>query len=139
GGPSCIARAYGWGGEWAWLEPATAQARMHLATRRGKAITVRATDAGPRGRQTAGVPGIRLQKGDEVVGMGIARPRTEALSVTENGFGKRTAVAEFPTQGRGGQGVILAALSPKTGNVADIQMVDDGTQEILLITSNGVV
>src|SRR5437773_5880907 len=71
--------------------------------------------------------------------MGIARPRTEALSVTENGFGKRTSVAEFPTQGRGGQGVILASLSPKTGNVAAIQMVDEGTQEILLITSNGVV
>jgi DNA gyrase subunit A len=123
----------------AWVAPCTSQDRILLATRRGKAITFKATDARPMGRQTQGVTGIRLQKGDEVVGMGIARPRTEALSVTENGFGKRTAVAEFPTQGRGGQGVILAALSPKTGNVAAIQMVDEGTQEILLITSNGVV
>ena len=91
------------------------------------------------GRQTQGVTGIRLAKGDEVIGMGIARPRTEALSVTENGFGKRTSVDEFPTQGRGGQGVILAALGPKTGNVAAIQMVDEGTQEILLISETGVV
>jgi len=91
------------------------------------------------GRQTQGVTGIRLGKGDEVIGMGIARPRMQVLSVTENGFGKRTAVEEFPTQGRGGQGVILAALGPKTGNVAAMQMVDEGTQEILLISSDGVV
>src|SRR5882672_9748418 len=123
----------------AWVAPAHKGDRVLLATRKGKGITFKESDARPMGRPTQGVTGIRLAKGDEVVGMGIARPRTEALSVTENGFGKRTAVAEFPTQGRGGQGVILAALSPKTGNVAAIQMVDEGTQEILLITSNGVV
>jgi DNA gyrase subunit A len=134
-----IAIALRKGDQLAWVAPCTSGDRILLATRKGKAITFKATDARPMGRQTQGVTGIRLQKGDEVVGMGIARPRTEALSVTENGFGKRTAVAEFPTQGRGGQGVILAALSPKTGNVAAIQMVDEGTQEILLITSNGVV
>jgi DNA gyrase subunit A len=134
-----IAIALRKGDQLAWVAPCTSQDRILLATRKGKAITFKATDARPMGRQTQGVTGIRLQKGDEVVGMGIARPRTEALSVTENGFGKRTAVADFPTQGRGGQGVILAALSPKTGNVAAIQMVDEGTQEILLITSNGVV
>ncbi|MEK6225184.1 MAG: DNA gyrase subunit A [Chloroflexota bacterium] len=134
-----IAIALRKGDQLAWVAPCTSQDRILLATRKGKAITFKATDARPMGRQTQGVTGIRLQKGDEVVGMGIARPRTQALSVTENGFGKRTAVAEFPTQGRGGQGVILAALSPKTGNVAAIQMVDEGTQEILLITSNGVV
>ncbi len=134
-----IAIALRKGDQLAWVAPCTSQDRILLATRKGKAITFKATDARPMGRQTQGVTGIRLGKGDEVVGMGIARPRTEALSVTENGFGKRTAVAEFPTQGRGGQGVILASLSPKTGNVAAIQMVDEGTQEILLITSNGVV
>jgi DNA gyrase subunit A len=134
-----IAIALRKGDQLAWVAPCTSQDRILLATRKGKAITFKATDARPMGRQTQGVTGIRLLKGDEVVGMGIARPRTEALSVTENGFGKRTSVTDFPTQGRGGQGVILAALSPKTGNVAAIQIVDEGTQEILLITSNGVV
>ncbi|HKC91554.1 MAG TPA: DNA gyrase C-terminal beta-propeller domain-containing protein, partial [Candidatus Limnocylindria bacterium] len=134
-----IAIALRKGDQLAWVAPCGSQDRILLATRKGKAITFKATDARPMGRQTQGVTGIRLRKGDEVVGMGIARPRTEALSVTENGFGKRTAVAEFPTQGRGGQGVILAALSPKTGDVAAIQVVDEGTEEILLITSNGVV
>src|SRR2546428_740137 len=123
----------------AWVAPCGKQDRILLATRKGKAITFKATDARPMGRQTQGVTGIRLAKGDEVVGMGIGRQRTEVLSVTENGFGKRTAVEDFPTQGRGGQGVILAALSPKTGNVASIQVVDEGTEEILLIGSTGVV
>ena len=134
-----IAIALRKGDELAWVAPCTAADRIILATRKGKAICFKATDARPMGRQTQGVTGIRLAKGDEVIGMGIARPRTEALSVTENGFGKRTSVDEFPTQGRGGQGVILAALGPKTGNVAAIQMVDEGTQEILLISETGVV
>ena len=134
-----IAIALRKGDELAWVEECTAKDRIVLATRKGKAITFKATDARPMGRQTQGVTGIRLAKGDEVVGMGIGRQRTEVLSVTENGFGKRTAVEDFPTQGRGGQGVILAALSPKTGNVASIQVVDEGTEEILLITSTGVV
>jgi DNA gyrase subunit A len=134
-----IAIALRKGDQLAWVAPCGKQDRILLATRKGKAITFKATDARPMGRQTQGVTGIRLQKGDEVVGMGIARPRTQVLSVTENGFGKRTAVEDFPTQGRGGQGVILAALGSKTGNVAAIQVVDESTQEILLIGTTGVV
>jgi DNA gyrase subunit A len=123
----------------AWVAPAHKGDRILLATRKGKGITFKEGDARPMGRPTQGVTGIRLQKGDEVVGMGIVRPRTEILSVTANGYGKRTAVDEFPTQGRGGQGVILASLGPKTGDVAAVQVVDEGTQEILLISNNGVV
>ena len=134
-----IAIALRKGDQLAWVAPCGKQDRILLATRKGKAITFKATDARPMGRQTQGVTGIRLAKGDEVVGMGIARPRTQVLSVTENGFGKRTAVEDFPTQGRGGQGVILAALGTKTGDVAAIQIVDESTQEILLISTTGVV
>jgi DNA gyrase subunit A len=121
------------------VAPARKDDRILLATKKGKGIAFKASDARPMGRPTQGVTGIRLGKGDGVVGMGIVRPRTEVLSVTANGYGKRTAVDEFPTQGRGGQGVILASLSPKTGDVAAMQMVDEGSEEILLISSNGVV
>jgi DNA gyrase subunit A len=134
-----IAIALRKGDELAWVAPCGKDDRIILATRKGKGICFKASDARPMGRPTQGVTGIRLQKGDEVVGMGVARPRTEVLSVTENGYGKRTAVEEFPTQGRGGQGVILASLGPKTGNVAAMQMVDEGSQEILLISTTGVV
>jgi DNA gyrase subunit A len=134
-----IAIALRKGDELAWVAPCGKDDRIILATRKGKGICFKASDARPMGRPTQGVTGIRLQKGDEVVGMGIARPRTEVLSVTANGYGKRTAVEEFPTQGRGGQGVILASLGPKTGDVAAMQMVDEGSQEILLISTTGVV
>jgi DNA gyrase subunit A len=123
----------------AWVAPVTDKDRILLATKKGKGIVFKATDARPMGRPTQGVTGIRLGKGDGVVGMGIVRPRTQVLSVTQHGFGKRTDVDEFPTQGRGGQGVILAAITAKTGDVAAIETVDEATQEVLLITTTGVV
>jgi DNA gyrase subunit A len=134
-----IAIALRKGDELAWVASCAKDDRVILATRKGKGISFKASDARPMGRPTQGVTGIRLKKGDEVVGMGIARQRTEVLSVTENGYGKRTSVDEFPTQGRGGQGVILASLGAKTGDVAAMQMVDEGSQEILLISTTGVV
>ncbi|MEX2045695.1 MAG: DNA gyrase C-terminal beta-propeller domain-containing protein, partial [Chloroflexota bacterium] len=134
-----IAIALRKGDELAWVAACAKDDSVILATRKGKGISFKASDARPMGRPTQGVTGIRLKKGDEVVGMGIARPRTEVLSVTQNGYGKRTSVDEFPTQGRGGQGVILASLGAKTGDLAAMQMVDEGSQEILLISTTGVV
>jgi len=123
----------------AWVAAAGDKDRIVLATQKGKAITFKATDARPMGRQTQGVTGIRLAKGDEVIGMGVVTARTEVLSVTENGYGKRTKVEDFPTHNRGGQGVALAAITAKTGNVAAIQVIDEKSEEVLLISTNGVV
>jgi len=123
----------------AWVAAAGDKDRIVLATRKGKAITFKATDARPMGRQTQGVTGIRLAKGDMVIGMGVVTARTEVLSVTENGYGKRTKVEDFPTHNRGGQGVALAAITVKTGNVAAIQVIDEKSEEVLLISTNGVV
>ncbi|HEX9436449.1 MAG TPA: DNA gyrase subunit A [Candidatus Limnocylindria bacterium] len=134
-----IAIALRKGDELAWVAPCTDKDRIVIATKKGKGIVFKATDARPMGRPTQGVTGTRLQKGDAVIGMGIVRPRTQVLSVTQHGFGKRTDVDEFPTQGRGGQGVILAATTPKTGDVAAMQIVDEATQEVLLISTTGVV
>jgi DNA gyrase subunit A len=134
-----IAIALRKGDELAWVASCRERDRILLATKKGKGIVFKATDARPMGRQTQGVTGVRLGKGDRVIGMGIVQPKTQILSVTEHGFGKRTDVEEFPTQGRGGQGVILAGLTAKTGDVSAIQMVDEGTAEVLLITTTGVV
>ena len=120
-----IAIALRKGDQLAWVASCSDKDRILLATKKGKGIVFKATDARPMGRQTQGVTGIRLGKGDQVIGMGIVQPRTQVLSVTEHGFGKRTDVEEFPTHGRGGQGVILAALTTKTGDVSAIQMVDE--------------
>jgi DNA gyrase subunit A len=123
----------------AWVAAAGDKDRIVLATRKGKAITFKATDARPMGRQTQGVTGIRLSKGDEVIGMGVVNARTEVLSVTENGYGKRTKVEDFPTHNRGGQGVILASVTAKTGNVTAIRVIDEKSEEVLLISTTGVV
>ncbi len=123
----------------AWVAAAGDKDRIVLATRKGKAITFKATDARPMGRQTQGVTGIRLVKGDEVIGMGVVNARTEVLSVTENGYGKRTKVEDFPTHNRGGQGVILASVTAKTGNVAAMRVIDEKSEEVLLISTTGVV
>jgi len=134
-----IAIALRKGDQLAWVAPCTDRDRILLATRKGKGIVFKATDTRPMGRPTQGVTGIRLRKGDAVVGMAILRPRTQVLSVTAHGYGKRTDVDEFPTQGRGGQGVILAAITDKTADLAAVETVDEATQEVLLITTTGVV
>ncbi|TMD58060.1 MAG: DNA gyrase subunit A [Chloroflexi bacterium] len=134
-----IAIALRKGDELAWAQDARRGDLVVLATRKGKAIVFKESDARPMGRDTQGVTGIRLGKGDEVVGMGIARKGMQVLSVTENGFGKRSAIEDFPAQGRGGSGVILAALTPKTGNVTSVQTVDQAMEEVIVISRNGIV
>ena len=134
-----IAIALRKGDELAWAQEARKGALVVLATRRGKAIVFKESDARPMGRDTQGVTGIRLGKGDEVVGMGIAHKGMQVLSVTENGFGKRSAIEDFPVQGRGGSGVILAALTPKTGTVTSVQTVDQAMEEVIVISRTGIV
>ena len=134
-----IAIALRKGDELAWVSEARKGDHIVLATRKGKAIVFKESDARPMGRDTQGVTGIRLGKGDEVVGMAIARKGMQVLSVTENGFGKRSAIEDFPVHGRGGSGVILAALGAKTGNVASVQTVDQAMEEVIVISRNGIV
>ena len=125
--------------ELAWVQECRKADLIVLATRKGKAIVFKESDARPMGRDTQGVTGIRLGKGDEVIGMGVARKGMQVLSVTQNGFGKRSPIEDFPVQGRGGSGVILASLSPKTGNIASMQAVDASMDEVILTTTSGVV
>jgi DNA gyrase subunit A len=125
--------------ELSWVQEARKSDLIVLATRKGKGIVFEETDARPMGRDTQGVTGIRLAKGDEVIGMAVARKGMQVLSVTQHGFGKRSAIEDFPVQGRGGSGVILASLSPKTGNVASMQAVDASMAEVILTTTTGIV
>lgn len=134
-----IAIALRKGDELAWVQEARKGDLVALATKRGKAIVFKESDARPMGRDTQGVIGIRLGKGDAVVGMGVGRKGQQVLSVTANGFGKRSELAEFPVTRRGGSGVILAALGPKTGDVAAIQVVEPMIAEVIAITRTGII
>ena len=110
-----------------------------LATRLGKAIRFHESDVRPMGRFTEGVIGIRLGKGDEVVGMVLVRrPDETLLSATERGMGKRSRIGDYRLVQRGGKGVINLKLSKKMGPVVAVRAVTRDDQ-LMVITRNGVV
>ncbi len=109
-----------------------------IATHNGKAITFPETEVRAMGRTAVGVRGIRLADGDYVVGAARARKGAKVLSITENGFGKRTPVQEFTVHHRGGSGITLHNLTDKTGFIAGIAVVDEDN-DIMIITDDGVI
>ena len=112
-------------------------AEILLVASSGKGIRFHEEDVRPMGRGAAGVRGIRLPKGHEVIGLTIVREGL-ILIATENGYGKRTEIDNFPVQGRGGQGVIAIQTSNRNGRtVGSAQVLDD--DEIMLISSNGTL
>ena len=114
------------------------QENILIATHQGRAITFAETEVRPMGRQAAGVRGIRLAEGDYVVGAARARKGAQVLSITENGYGKRTPVEDFSVHHRGGSGIVLHGLTDKTGLVAGIAVVDLDN-DIMIITDDGVI
>lgn len=109
-----------------------------VGTRLGNAIRFKETDARAMGRASHGVRAIKLEPGDEVVGMSIVREGATLLSVTENGFGKRVNLDEYHTQSRAGKGLTSYNINEKTGAVAGIKIVDE-TDDAMLISSDGVI
>jgi len=114
---------------------------IFTATVEGMAIRFRAKDVREIGRTGMGVRGINLRKNDKVVGMAILPEGLKdmtLLTVTENGFGKRTKISEYRTQSRGGKGLINVKVTGKTGSVIDIKMVSD-KDELMLISTKGTL
>ena len=113
-----------------------------IATRKGLAICFNENDVRCMGRIAAGVRGIRLSEDDIVVGAAVAEPGKCLLTVTENGFGKRTAIEQYmrgdEVQNRGGKGKRNYHLTDKTGLVAGAVVVSD-EDDVLLIESGGVI
>jgi DNA gyrase subunit A len=108
-----------------------------LVASSGKAIRFKEEDVRPMGRGAAGVRGIKLAAGHEVIALTVVGDGL-ILSATANGFGKRTVVDEFPVQGRGGQGVIAIQTSERNGRTVGAQQVMDD-DEIMLISSSGTL
>ena len=114
--------------------------QLFIATKHGYSIRIRTNEVRSMSRNATGVKGITLRHGDSVVsGLLIKNGDEETiLTVTENGFGKRTRVNEYPLQGRGGKGVINLKCSDKTGNIVEVKPVRED-EELMAITSSGVV
>ena len=114
-----------------------------MATHNGQAICFAETDVRPMGREAVGVRGIRLRDGDWVVGAEIAQPDAGVLSITENGYGKRTPAADYirggeEPQHRGGSGMKNYNITDKTGPVAAVKVVYD-TDDVLVVSDDGVI
>jgi len=109
-----------------------------LASRFGKSIRFPESEVRSVGRPARGVRGITLEKGDEVIGLqSIAANTALALvTVTENGYGKRTDITEYRAQGRGGKGVITIKANERNGYVVAIRMVEDDS-DLMFITNRG--
>lgn len=108
-----------------------------LATRRGQAIRFPEEQVRPMGRNTRGVRGIGLSTNDEVVGMETVRPDAYLLTVTANGFGKRTLLTEYRAQTRGGKGVINIKVNKRNGLVVAVQVVKND-EEIMMVSAEGI-
>ena len=107
-----------------------------MGTKLGKAIHFKEVDVRAQGRISQGVKGISIADDDEVIGMEVVRERACLLVVTEKGYGKRTDIEEYRTQGRGGQGIINIKVNPRNGSVAAFREVEDG-DEVIVSTQSG--
>ena len=104
----------------------------------GKAIRFREHDVRAMGRTSRGVRGMRLGREERVISLIVAGGAGQVLSVTANGFGKRTPVGEFRLQGRGGKGLIAIKASPRNGEVVGALLVEEG-DEVMLISDSGTL
>jgi len=111
---------------------------MMIGTHKGMAIRFEATDVRPMGRTAHGVRGIRLKKDDYVVSAVKVLEGTQLLTLTENGYGKKTDFDEYKVQSRGGMGVFNYKLTDKTGPVVGMAAVSDD-DDVMMITSEGVI
>jgi DNA gyrase subunit A len=111
---------------------------LMLISRRGNAIRFHESDVRPMGRTAAGVRGMRLDADDAVLAMSHARDDDFLLVVTDRGFGKRTPISAYPTQRRGGRGVLTARITEARGHLAG-GLVVPYEAEILLVTDAGTV
>ncbi|HIH86677.1 MAG TPA: DNA gyrase subunit A [Methanosarcinales archaeon] len=109
-----------------------------IGSRHGKAIRFKEADVRPTGRGARGVRGIRLVGDDYVVGMDIVSDDAALLTITENGFGKRTEFNEYRKMNRAGQGVITIISSIRNGLVVDVKAINE-SDELMITTSNGII
>ena len=111
---------------------------IFLVTKKGQCIRFHETDVRVTGRVSMGVIGMKLNEGDEVVGMQMDTQGEKLLIVSENGMGKRTPIEEFTAQNRGGKGVLCYKITEKTGDIVGAKLVHDD-HDIMMITNEGVV
>ena len=127
------------GDELDWVTPTSGSDEVIIATELGKAIRFSEKEVRAMGRDTQGVIGIKLGKGDAVAGMATVVEGGDLLVITQRGYGKRTPLAEYPVKHRAGQGVFTLKVTDRVGKLCALRVVRDPDEEILVISASGMV
>lgn len=128
------------GDELRWIQQTTGENDIIISTSAGQAVRFNEGDTRPMGRTARGVRGVRLRPNDCVVGMDIVSTELDnqrLLVISENGYGKATKVANFPTHKRGGVGIKAGVVTAKTGPIISVRTLDTTVGEVLLISNKG--
>ena len=125
------------GDELRWIRKSSGNDDIIISTSAGQAVRMSEADVRPMGRVARGVRGVRLRPNDSVVGMDVADDSRKLLVVSEQGYGKITKVANFPTHKRGGIGIKAAVVTAKTGPIIAVKTIKEDDVEALLISSKG--
>lgn len=126
------------GDELRWIKKTTGENDVIISTSAGQAVRFNESDARPMGRAARGVRGVRLRPNDSVVGMDIVDDdKLSLLVISQNGYGKATKVANFPSHKRGGVGIKAAVVTAKTGPIISVRTLDPEASEVLLISNKG--
>jgi DNA gyrase subunit A len=125
------------GDELNWVKLSSGSDELLIATSDGKAIRFSEKEVRPMGRDTQGVRGIRLREGGLVAGFDIVRKKAHVLVVSSRGYGKLTPIEEYPSHGRGGQGVYTMDVTDRTGPLVGMRVVTNREEEQLIVISEG--
>ncbi len=124
-----------------WVRPSTGKDEVVVTTSLGQAIRFKEAGIRAMGRTASGVRGIKLKSSDEVVGMDVVDPELikkkvlEMLVISENGLGKKTKLAEYKVQGRGGSGIKTMSITAKTGKLIGMRVINNTEEQDLMIIS----
>lgn len=129
------------GDELAWSNLTDGKNNVLIITKGGKAIKFNEDAVRPLGRATMGVRGIKIDSKDQVIGMDVITKgdNPELFVIMENGLGKKTPVEQFPLQNRGGQGVKVAKVTDRTGQVVTAQVIPQNSEEVIITSKKGQI
>jgi len=126
------------GDELKWIRMTNGNNEVVISTSQGQAIRFHEKDARPMGRVSRGVRGIRLRAGDQVIGMDMVEEGSSIFVISEQGYGKRTKIAQFTPHARGGVGIRSAVVNGKTGPLIGVKSLSqDDPREVIIISGQG--
>ena len=126
------------GDELVGVDVTTGNDEVLVASHEGKCIRFAEQDVRPMGREAQGVRSIKLEGDDYVVDMAVAKEDLEVLTISENGFGKRSSLDDYRLQTRGGKGIKAGVFNKKTGKLVNLKLINP-QNDVMLIANNGVV